>query len=227
MRHWASLLLLLPLAACSGPAPSSPDPAKLLQQSARAMSSVHSLSADVKFSPEVMYQGFALASAHTDISLPGASDTTLKVKQQDFLVDVRVVSVGDQVYLKVPFGKFTQVSAAQVSEIPNLAGLFDAQKGLPALLAQGRNPQYQGSEKAGSVDCDKVTATYTADQVAGLLAGAKPPGDVKATLWIGKDDHRLYRVLLAGPLFEAGQENRVDISIHDYDRPLTIVQPTP
>ena len=39
-------------------------------------------------------QGLTLSSATTKVQLPGESDTILKVKQGDFLVDVRVVTSG-------------------------------------------------------------------------------------------------------------------------------------
>jgi hypothetical protein len=191
------------------------------------MASVHSLSADVKFGPGVAYQGFTLAAAQTQIALPSSSDTTLKVKQQDFLVDLRVITVDGHVFVKVPFGKFSEVTPQQAAQLPDLAALFDSQKGLPALLSKGSSPSYLGTEKVGATDCDKVQATYTADQVAGLITGLRPAGDIKATLWLGRSDHRLYRVLLTGPLLEAGKDTSVDITMHDYDAPVTVVRPTP
>jgi hypothetical protein len=230
--HAAALAAVLALfgliaAACSGPSPAPPDPAALLRQSSTAMSSVHSLSADVKFGPGLVYQGFTLATAQTQISLPSASDTTLKIKQQDFLVDLRIVTVDGHVFVKVPFGKFSEVTAQQAAQLPDLASMFDSKKGLPALLATGRSPSYLGTEKVGSTDCDKVEATYSADQVAALITGLKPAGDIRATLWIGRSDHRLYRTMLSGALFEAGKVTSVDITMHDYDAPVTVVRPTP
>jgi hypothetical protein len=220
-------LLGVALAACSGPGSSPPDASALLRQSSTAMSSVHSLSADVKFGPGLVYQGFTLAAAQTQIALPSSSDTTIKVKQQDFLVDLRVITVDGHVFVKVPFGKFSEVTPQQSAELPDMATLFDSQKGLPALLASGHGPSFAGSEKVGSIDCDKIQTTYTADQVAALITGLQPAGDIKATLWIGRSDHRLYRVLLTGPLLEAGKDTSVDITMHDYDAPVTVVRPTP
>lgn len=226
MRFWASLLAALALAGCSTGGSAAPDAASLLRQSASAMASVRSLAADVKFGPGIVYQGFTLASAQTQIALPSTSDTTLKVRQQDFLVDVRVVTVNGQVFVKVPFGQFQQLTPRQSAEVPNLALLFDAQKGLPALLASGRDARYLGTEKVGSTDCDQVSATYTAAQVAALISGLKPASDISATLWLGRSDHRLYRVLLAGELVQAGQKTSVDVTVHDYGAPVNVVAPS-
>ena len=227
MRYWASALLAVAVTACSSPSSGTPDASALLRKSASAMSSVHTLAADVKFGPGLVYEGFTLSSAQTQVALPSSSDTTLKVRQQDFLVDVRVVTTAGHVWVKVPFGKFSELTPAQAGEVPDLAAMFDPQRGLPALLASGRNPKYGGTEKVGATDCDKVTATYGADQVGSLVPGVKPAGDVQATLWMGRSDHRLYRVLLTGPLTSSGQSTSVDVTIHDYDAPVTIAQPTP
>lgn len=229
MRSVRSLLPLVAAAvvACSQGGPATPDAAALLRQSASAMASVHSLKANVTFGPGVVYEGFTLASAQTAVALPASSDTTLKVRQQDFLVDLRVVDVDGSVYVKAPFAAWEQISAQEAAQLPDLAALFDARSGLPALLAQGRSPRYLGTEKVAGTDCDKVGATYTADQVATLVRGLKPAGDVDATLWMGRSDHRLYRVLLSGPLVAAGQKTTVDIAISGYDAPMAIARPTP
>lgn len=227
LARWPAALLVVAVLACSQGGAGSPDPAALLRQSASAMGSVRSLKADLTFGPGVVYQGFTLASAQAVVAAPSSSDTTLKVRQQDFLVDLRVVAVDGAVYVKAPFTAWEQIPAQEAAQLPDLAALFDARTGLPALLAQGRAARYLGTEKAGGVDCDKVSATYTADQVASLLHGFKPAGDIEATLWMGRADHRLYRLLLSGPLVAAGQKTTVDIAISGYDAPVTIARPTP
>ena len=190
------------------------------------MSALHSVTADLTFGPGVTLQGFTLVSAQSKIKPPSDSDSTFKVKQQDFLVDVRVVTVGGAYYLKVPFSPFTQLPADQAASLPDPARLMDPAHGLPALMGSGRKPSFAGSEKVDGHDCSKVSALYSASDVAAVLGtGVKPSGDVTAVFWIGKDDHLVRRLTLTGQLVAAGQSSSVDVHLHDFDAPLDIQKP--
>ncbi len=222
----AAAVLLLAAACAIGPGGPAPDTHQLLRQSSQAMAGLTSVAADVKFGPGTTFQGFTLDSATSKVRLPADSDTTIKVRQQDFLVDVRVVIVNGRVFVKIPFGQFTEVTPQQATELPDVASIFDRRRGLPALLSAASSPKLSGSETVGKTDCHKVTATFTADQVGQALGGFKPAGDVAATLWIGQSDHLVHRVLLSGALV-AGRPTSADITLRDFNAPVTIVQPAP
>lgn len=229
MRHLArtaALLLAGALLACSSPGAPAPDPTAVLRQAGQAMAGLHSVAADVKFGPGITYQGLTLSSATSSMQLPGESDTVLKVKQGDFLVDVRVVTTDGHTYLRLPFSQFTEVTANQAREVPDLSRLFDPTAGLPALLSAGKDTRYQGTEQVAGTDTDKVVTTYTADQVGQLLGGAaRPAGDVQATIWVGRADHYVRRVILNGPLMEAGKSVQVQFDLRDFNKPVSITNP--
>jgi LppX_LprAFG lipoprotein len=229
MRHLArtaALLLGGAVLACSGPSTSTPDPTTILRQDGQALANLHSVGADVKFGPGVALQGLTLSSASTTLQLPDQSDTIFKVKQGDFLVDVRVVTTNGHTYLRLPFSQFTEITAQEASQIPNLAQLFDQRSGLPTVLAAGTNTRYQGTEQVGGVEADKVATTYTASQVGQLLGdAARPAGDVQATIWSGRSDHLVRRVILHGPLLEAGKDVQVQVDLRDFDKPVSITNP--
>jgi len=190
------------------------------------MAKVQTVTADVKFGAGLDYQGFTLDSASAKIKLPSASDTLIKVKQQDFLVDLEVISVDGHVYFKAPFSKFVEISPTEAAALPDLAALLDAQKGLPAVMAAGQAPRADGTDKVGGVDCDRITTTYSADQVAAVLGGGlKPSGEIAATLWVGQSDHLLRRVKLSGPLVDPARSTTADVTLHDFNAPLTITAP--
>ena len=226
MRVFTSGLLVFALAACSTPGASGPSPGALLRDSSAAMSKLSTLTADLTFGPGVTFQGFTLASAQTRVKLPGDSDSTFKVKQNDFLVDVRVVSVGGQIFLKVPFSAFTQLAPEQAASLPDPAALFDPAKGLPSLLAKGHSLSSGGSETVAGVDCDRVNAVYSAADIGAALPAIKPAGDVRTTFWIGKKDHLVRRALLTGDLLAPGKPTTVEVKLHDFDAPLDIAKPT-
>jgi LppX_LprAFG lipoprotein len=220
-----TVLAALLLAACSGPGASQPDPARVLRDAGQATATVKSVKADTTFGPGVTLQGLSLTTASSSIQLPDQSDTTFKVKQGDFLVDVRVVTAAGHVYLRLPFSRFTELSDSQAAEIPNLSRLFDPQTGLPSVLPTGKNSSYQGTEKVGDSQCDKVATTYTAAEV-GKLLGVTPAGPVNATIWAGQSDHMVRRVVLMGPLLQAGKNVRVQVDLHDFNKPVTITAPS-
>jgi hypothetical protein len=221
----AVMTAVLLLAGCSGPGASQPDPAQVLKAAGQAMSTIKSVKADTTFGPGVTLQGLSLTTATSTIQLPDQSDTTFKVKQGDFLVDVRVVTAGGHVYLRLPFSRFSELSESQAAEIPNLSRLFDPQAGLPSLLPAGRSPSYQGTEKAGDAQSDRVATSYGAAEV-GRLLGVTPAGPVNATIWAGQSDHLVRRVVLSGPLLEAGKNVRVQVDLHDFNQPVTITAPS-
>lgn len=229
VTRWSAGLLFAGLVfACAGPSSAAPNPTTVLRDAGQAMAGLHTVAADVKFGPGITLQGLTLSSASTKVQLPGQSDTLIKVKQGDFLVDLRVVTTGGHVFLRLPFSQFTEATASQASEVPDLSRLFDPQAGLPATLAAGKDPRGLGTEQIAGVNCDKVGTAYTADRVGQLLGGAvKPAGDVQATIWVGRSDHYVRRVILSGPLLEAGKSVQVQVDLHDFNQPVTIATPSP
>jgi hypothetical protein len=224
VRRACAFILPLIVACSTGQPP--PDPASLLRDAGQAMGKLKTVSADVRFaSGKVELQGFTLDSASTTVRLPSDSDTTFKVKQGDFLVNVRVLTTGGKVYIQLPFSSMQALTPAQAAEVPDLSALFDQQHGLPVVLGQGRKPALQGSEQVDGVQCYKVAATYTADQIGGLMSALKPASDIAATFWIGQSDHLVRRATLKGAFEQPNQVATVEVHLHDFDKPVDISPP--
>ncbi len=230
-RTWAgrclvAMLVALALAACSGPTTSSsPSPVQVLRATGRALASLHTLSADISFGPGIVLQGLTLTSATSRIRLPDASDTTFKVRQGDFLVDLRVITLDGHVYLRLPFSTFTELPPSETSQVPDLSRAFDPQTGLPAILAQGAHPRYLGLAHLDNQDCDQVSASYTAAQLGSLLGGRTATGEVRVTLWVARSDHLPRRVALSGPLLGRGGSQRLQADLHGFNQPVAISPP--
>src|SRR5262245_37223153 len=80
--------------ACSSPgSTAAPNPETVLRQAGQALGGLHTVAADVKFGSGIVVAGLTLSSATTKVAVPGQSDTVIKVKQGDFLVDLRVVTI--------------------------------------------------------------------------------------------------------------------------------------
>lgn len=228
VRRLATLVVLgLVAAACSTPTlGGSPDPATTLRQAGQALTGLKTVSADARFGDGIVYQGMTLTSATTRVRLPSDSETDIKLKQGDFLVEVRLITIGNRAWLRLPLSRYSELTPDQSAALPNISRIFNAHSGLPALLAGGGSPRAQGSETVGGVNCQKVAASYTSAEV-GRLLGPTPSGGVRVTLWVGNDDHLLRRVWLTGPLLEAGSATTVRIDLRDFNRPVDIQQPAP
>ena len=214
------------LTACGGL--QAEDPGQVLREAGAAMAKLNTVTATLKFTNgTVSFQGYVLTSATAAVRLPTDSDTVYKVKYQDLLIGLEVVITGGHVYLRPPFSGFTEVTGKAAAEVPDLAKLFDATTGLPAMIPEGLNPKYLGTEKVGDVDSHKVGATYSAAQIAKLLPQLSSSGDVAATIWVGGSDHLIRKAVLSGPFGDGGIASTVEIDLSAFNAPVAIASPTP
>jgi LppX/LprAFG-like lipoprotein len=221
----AGALLLLMLAACGGLQPE--DAAQALREGGSAMAKLKTVNATLKFTKgTVSFRGFALVSAKAALRLPADSDTTYTVRQQDVQIALEVIISGGHVYLHLPFSGYNELTGVDAADIPDLAKLFDAGKGLPAVIPAGRNPKYLGVEKVGDVDSHKVEATYSASQVHGMLPQLSSSGDVDAVIWIGGSDHLIRKAVLSGPFGDNGLTSSVEVDLAGFNGSVAITTPS-
>ena len=216
------------LSACSLGSQPTADPAQVLRQAGPALGQVKSAAVEMQFGPGATFFGFTVVSASGKVKLPSDSQVTIKAKQSsDSLIEIAVTSVGGQTWVTVPFLGVQPVTGPQAAEVPSVGKIFDSSTGLPAVLAEGKNPRFLGSETVDGVDCWKVGATYTADQVAKAVQPLSPSGSIDATLWVGKSDHLLRKALLKGTLFTSGKTTTLEVRLHDFNAPVVIATPSP
>ena len=212
------------LVGCGGLQPE--DPALALKQGASAIGGLKTVTATLKVTKgTISFQGFALVSATAAIRLPDVSDTVYLVRQQDLQFGLEVVIIGGHVFLKPPLLRFEPLTAAQAADIPDLARLFDPVTGLPAIIPLGRNPKYLGVETIDNVDSHRIEATYTADQVKGMLSQLSSQGDVDAVIWVGGSDHYIRRAVLTGKFGDNGGDATVEVDLKGFNGSVTIASP--
>ncbi len=219
-------LALLAITACGGLQPE--DPGQALREGGAAMAKLKTISANLKFTQgKISFQGYVLVGAKATVRLPTDSDTIYTVRYQDLLIGLEVVISGGHVYLRPPLSGFTEVTGKNAADIPDVAKLFDLKTGLPAIIPAGTNPKYIGADKVGDVDSHKVSVTYTAAQIQGLLPQLKSSGDVTATIWVGGSDHLIRKAILQGPFGDLGAASSVEVDLSGFDGAVTIASPTP
>jgi hypothetical protein len=228
-RGLVALVALAMLAGCQG-SQSTPtvDAAQTLRVTGSAMAKVKTLSATLKFTQgTVTFQGFTLVSAKASVRLPGESDTIYTVKKQDISIQLEVIISGGHVYLHVPFSAFQELTGSEAAAMPDIAKLFDPTTGLPAVIPAGKNPKYLGTEKIGNVDTQRVSATYSSDQIRGMFAQLSSTLDVNAEIWAGTSDHLIRKAVLNGAFGDGGKPASVEVGISGFDAPVNISTPPP
>ncbi|MHB8589109.1 MAG: LppX_LprAFG lipoprotein [Candidatus Dormibacteraceae bacterium] len=226
-RALVAMLALALVAACGG-SQQPVDPARTLRDAAAAMAKLNTVSADLKFTKgAISFQGFTLVRAKTSVRLPGDSDTTYTVKQQDLAIGLEVVIAGGHVYLHLPFSTYQELKGSEAAAIPDLAKLFDPTTGLPAIIPAGRNLSYSGADKVDGVDAQKIDATYTGDQLHSMFAQLSSSVDVKAQIWVDASDHLIRKAVLDGAFGDGGKEAAIEVDISGFNAPVNITPPSP
>jgi hypothetical protein len=222
----AVALVMMTGSACGGLQPE--DPAQALREGGAATAQLKTVTATLKFTRgAITFQGYTLVSAKATLRLPADSDTVYTVRYQDLLIGLEVVISGGHVYLRPPLSAFTEVTGKDAADIPDVAKLFDLKTGLPALIPAGQNPKYIAAEKVGDVDSHKITTTYTATQIEGLLPQLKSTGDVAATIWVGGSDHLIRKAVLEGTFGDNGAASSVEVDMSAFNAPAAIATPSP
>ncbi len=220
----AFALVVVLLAACGGLQPE--DPAQALREGGGAMANLKTVSATLKFTKgSVSFRGFALVSAKAAVRLPTDSDTTYTVRQKDVQIALEVIISGGRVYLHLPFSGYNELTGTEAADIPDLAKLFDATNGLPAVIPAGRNAKYLTAEQIDGVDSHKVEVTYTAAQIHGMLPQLTSSGDVDALIWIGGSDHLIRKAVLSGPFGDNGTASAVEVDLSGFNGAVAITTP--
>jgi LppX_LprAFG lipoprotein len=220
----ATLSVSTLLFACGGLQPE--DPGLALRQGGQATATLKTVDATMKVtSGTISFQGFSLVSAAAALRLPDESDTTYLVRQQDLQLGLEVVILSGHVYLKPPLLRFTELTPKQAADIPDLARLFDPVHGLAAVIPAGRNPQYDGVETINGVDCHRVSALYTAEQITGLLPQLSSQSGVTASIWVDGSDHFIRRAVLGGNFGDNGTLSTVEVDLSNFNGSVNIASP--
>lgn len=218
-------LILFAMVACGGSPPPG-DAGKILRDGATTMAKVHTVGATVRLAKgTVSIKGFDLVSARTAVRMPGDSDTVYTVKQQDVTFALEIVIAGGHVYEHIPFTPFREVTGAEAKAFPDMAKLFDASTGLPAVIPAGTQTKYVASEQLDGSSDDHVSTQYTADQVRGLLAYLNSSGPVNANIWVRSSDHVIRKAVLEGAFGDGGTDATVEVDITNFNGAVTITSP--
>lgn len=216
------LLALVSTGACSGGGSDEPagkadfDAAQTLRQAAQAMGNLKSVAFTVESEGEtpVIVKG-----GDMKLLRGGDAEGTLTVEQQGQNVEMKVVAVGESIYLDAGTGGWRKVPKALAASMYDPSAVLDPERGISKLLSSAASPEPQAVEKVDGKETYRVGAKLPKAQISGLIPGIN--ADLEGQVWVSKADHRLVKVRGAFP------ENKgaVVISFTEFDAPYEISAP--
>lgn len=223
-RHLRILALLAALVialitSCEGSTGQSaglPDGARLLADSATAMRTVTSARFNVAVqgnAPEIPFQ-----SAQGQLTREGSVQGTVNRNQGGQIVELEVVVVDEQLYLRGVTGPFLKLPASNLSGIYDPRLILDPDRGIAAVLASGTEASTQAREQIGGVDSYRVEVNFPAQPLGTLLPG--PQDEPKTgTLWIAAQGSRLVQAQFPA------SDGTITVGFSEYDAPVEITAP--
>ncbi|TDE23981.1 LppX_LprAFG lipoprotein [Actinomadura sp. 6K520] len=192
------------------------DAAQTLRQAAQAMGDLQSVAFTVESegqTPVIVKGG--------DLKLlrEGDAEGTLTVEQQGQNVEMKVVAVGDSIYLDAGTGGWRKLPKALAASMYDPSAVLDPERGIAKLLGSAAEPEPQAVEKVGGKEAYRVGATLPRAQLAGLIPGIN--ADLEGQLWVDRSTHRLVKVRGAFP----EGKGAVVISFTEFDAPYEISAP--
>ncbi|MGI5415804.1 LppX_LprAFG lipoprotein [Actinomadura luteofluorescens] len=215
------LLALVFAGACDGgsggPAKKADfDAAQTLRQAAQAMGGLKSVAFTLESEGKipVMVKGGDMKLLRS-----GDAEGTLAVEQQGQKVEMKVVAVGDSIYLDAGTGGWRKLPKGLAASVYDPSAVLDPERGIAKLLTSAREPSPEAVEKVDGKEAYRMAAKLPKDQVAGLIPGIGE--DMDGQVWVSKADHRLLKVRGAFPK-DAGA---VTIKFTEFDAPYKISAP--
>ncbi|MGH3985348.1 MAG: LppX_LprAFG lipoprotein [Pseudonocardiaceae bacterium] len=223
-RHLRLLALLAALVialitscdASTGPSAGLPDGARLLADSATAMRTVTSARFNVDVqgtAPEIPFQ-----SAQGQLTREGSVKGTVNRNQGGQIVELEVVVLDEQLYLRGVTGPFLKLPASNLTAIYDPRLILDPDRGIAAVLASGTEASTEAREQVGGVDSYRVEVNFPAQPLGALLPG--PQDEAKSgTVWIATQDSRLVQARFPA------SDGTVIVRFSEYDLPVEITAP--
>jgi len=150
--------------------------------------------------------GVEVDDAQGTVTSDGRAQGVVHIKQAGSIVEIELVVVGKDVYIKGPTGQFIKVDPSVAGAVFDPSQILSPDRGLARLLEFATEAKTVGEEEIDGVDTWKVEAQLDGTLVSHLVplpAVNKVPG----TLWISKDDNKLVQIAVEAPQADGSTAN--------------------
>lgn len=196
-----------------------PDAATLLQQSAQTTKGLES--AHIEITVEGKIEGLPVKKLSGDLTNVPATAAQAKatITMGGSDLDADIVVVEGTLYAALSPNNWLDMGPA--ADIYDPSTILNPTTGLANVLGSFTDPKSDSEEKVGGVDTVKVTGQVSADAVNKIVPQVKATGPVPGTAWIEKDgDHHLVQARL-----EPGNGNAIQMTLSDWNKPVTVTKP--
>jgi lipoprotein LprG len=211
------------LAGCSSSdeksSESLPDAATLLKESNTATRNLMSVHLDLSVQGTLEDLPIkTLAGELTNVPAVAAQGNT-KLTFQGSDLDANFVVTDSILYVALSGDSYINMGPA--ADVYDIAAILNPDTGLANVLANFSEPKSESTETINGVETVKVTGQVSADAVNKIAPPIKATGPVPGTAWIEKDgDHKLVQAKL-----EPSEGNSVQMTLSDWDKPVTVTRP--
>jgi hypothetical protein len=219
-----TLTVLTAPAACSKDDAEQASPTELLAKAKTTMdttTSVHFLLS----SSDVPGGGSRLIGGEGVAARPPAFQGKLDVLINGGKVSIDIISVGGQVYAKLPFSPGYAKADPKTLGLSDPALLIDPRTGLSRLVADLRNPKAAGEARINGEVVAQIDGEVDGQLVKDTLTSADPATPVKVKAYVVKDSGQLRRAVLTGPFFIKGTDSTFTLVLDRYGEKVSISAP--
>jgi hypothetical protein len=217
----ASLASSLLLAACGGGgAPSARAIVDRMVTATLAQKTFH-LVVNVA-NPAPSPKGLSVTFAEGDLAVPDRFRGDVTGTLFGVPLSTKLVAVKHDTFVKNPLGGGWLRVSVKLSPL----AFFDPETGLLPVISHADGLAFAGTEDVDGLATYRLTAHVPASAITPLLGNPPSSRPVAVTVWVGKKDYLLRRVVLAGPLSkdEPADASRT-LDVTRYGEPVTIAAP--
>ena len=166
--------------------------------------------------------GLEMTRAQGVMSKPDRIDVKVKARFSGFVVEVHVISVGDETFMTNPMTGQWQRVGNGLSPV----AFFDPARGVTLVLESVVGATLLGEETVDGAKSHHLGGRLPARAVQ-FIAGSFVEGSVlEAELWVGTEDFLLRKLRLDGLITEGEPPGLVRVlTISDFDQPFDIQPP--
>ena len=219
-----TLTVLTAPAACSKEDASPASPTELLAKAKSTMDTTTSVHF-VLSSSDVPGGGSRLIGGQGVAARPPAFQGKLDVLINGGKVSIEVISIGGQVYAKLPFAGGFQKADPKSLGLSDPALLIDPHTGLSRLVADLKDPKVVGEARIDGEVVTEIDGTVDGQLVKETLTDADPATPVKVKAYVVKGSGQLRRAVLTGPFFIKGTDSTFTLVLDRYGEKVTISAP--